>query len=113
MFGSSSPPVVSMSYLPYLCFLRIVVSNTSSVVFLFFFSSVFSKFQNLPLSNNLFPMRRKAEHFVPIMWNRNTFSHKNNTLTTQIQQRNIFFLAGASINLISATMQNLNCFPVS
>jgi len=36
-------------------------------------------------------MRRKATIFFPIMWNRNTFFHKNNTLTTQIQQRNIFF----------------------
>jgi hypothetical protein len=41
---------------------------------------------------------KESKHFFPIMWNRNTFFHKNNTLTTQIQQRNIFFLASDSIN---------------
>jgi hypothetical protein len=32
---------------------------------------------------------------------RNTFFHKNNT-STEIQQHNIFFLAGDSINFFSA-----------
>jgi hypothetical protein len=27
-----------------------------------------------------------ATHCFPIMWNKNTFFHKNNTLTTEIQQ---------------------------
>jgi hypothetical protein len=56
-------------------------------------------------------MRRKAKIVFPIMWNINTFFHKNNILTTQIQQRNIFFfLAGDSIIFFLATMQNLIFF---
>ena len=51
-------------------------------------------------------MPRKAKNVFPIMWNRNTFFHKNNTLTTQIQQRNILFLAVDGIHFFSATMQN-------
>ena len=43
------------------------------------------------LSKYFFLMRRKVKMFFPIKWNRNTVFHKNNTLTTQIQQRNIFF----------------------
>jgi hypothetical protein len=35
-----------------------------------------------------------------------TFFHENNTLTTQIQQRNILFLAVDGIHFFSATMQN-------
>ena len=38
-----------------------------------------------------FLMRGKAKNCFPIMWNRNTFFHKSNTLATQIQQHNIFF----------------------
>ena len=62
------------------------------------------------LSKYFFLMRRKANIFFRIMWDRNTFVHKNNTLSTQIQQRKIFFLAGDSIHFFPATMQNLIFF---
>jgi hypothetical protein len=55
-------------------------------------------FRTFP-SKYFFLMRRKAKHFFPIMWNRNIFFHKNNTLTTQIQQRNIFFSSRWQQNL--------------
>ena len=38
-----------------------------------------------------FSHEKESKNVFPIMWNRNTFFHKNNTLTTQIQQCNIFF----------------------
>ena len=39
----------------------------------------------------LFSHEKEIKICFPIMWIRNTFFHKNNTLTIQIQQRNIFF----------------------
>jgi len=43
----------------------------------------------------------------------NTFFHKNNTLTQQIQQRNIFFLAGDRINFFFSYNAKSNFFSVS
>ena len=64
-------------------------------------------FQNLPQSKYFFLTRRKAKHFFPIMWNRNIFFHKNNTLTTQIQQCNIFFsLSARALKYFFSKSQN-------
>ena len=38
------------------------------------------------LSQNIVFLMRTATHCFPIMWNKNTFFHKINTLTTEIQQ---------------------------
>ena len=47
-------------------------------------------FLNLPQSKYFFLLKTAKNCFL-FMWNKNTFFHKNNTLTTQIQQCNIFF----------------------
>jgi hypothetical protein len=49
------------------------------------------------LSQNICFLIRTATHCFPIMWSKNTFFHKNNTLTTEIQQ---FALRNGANNLI-------------
>jgi hypothetical protein len=56
-------------------------------------------------------MRRKAKICFPIMWNRNTFFHLLLVLYySNLAAKYFFYLAGDSVTIVSATMQNLNLF---
>jgi hypothetical protein len=90
-----------------------VYINYRETTYVQIFIVLVKKFQNLSQSKYFFLMRRKAKNCFPIMWNRNTFFHKNNTLSTQIQQRNIFFSSRWRHNFFFSYNAKSNFFSVS